>query len=143
MSTGGTSAALHATSSAERNAPGACDDGFLRDDALLVIVLITDEEDEEDCDPFFGCDGGTPADPAQWYTRLVTNKFNIESNIVMLSLVGLPGSSCADHAGRIIQFGSMFTNHAEGEICAGNYAEFFTEAISQIDTACQEFVPPG
>jgi len=128
---------------AERNAPGACNDGFLRDDALLVVVLITDEEDEEDCDPFFGCNGGTPADPQQWFTRLVTNKYNIETNIVMLTLVGLPGSSCADHASRILDFGSRFTNHAAGEICAGNYAEFFTEAISQIDTACQDFTPPG
>ncbi len=128
---------------AERNGPGACNDGFLRDDALLVVVLITDEEDEEDCVPFFGCDGGTPAGPNEWFTRLVTNKFNIETNIVMLSLVGLPGSSCADNASRIVDFGSRFTNHAEGEICGGNYAEFFTQAISEIDTACQDFIPPG
>ena len=128
---------------AERNVAGACNDGFLRDDALLVVVLITDEEDEEDCDPFFGCDGGTPAGPNEWFTRLVTNKCNIETNIVMLTLVGLPGSSCADHASRILDFGSRFTNHAAGEICAGNYAEFFTEAISEIDTACQDFTPPG
>lgn len=128
---------------AERNAPGACNEGFLRDDALLVVVLITDEEDEEDCIPIFGCDGGTPAGPNEWFTRLVTNKFNIETNIVMLSLVGLPGSSCADNASRIVDFGSRFTNHAEGEICGGNYAEFFTQAISEIDTACQDFIPPG
>lgn len=128
---------------AERNAPGACNDGFLRDDALLVVVLITDEEDEEQCIPLLGCDGGTPAGPNEWFTRLVTNKFNIETNIVMLSLVGLPGSSCADHGSRILDFSSRFTNHAEGEICAGNYAEFFTQAISEIDTACQDFIPPG
>lgn len=128
---------------AERNAPGACNDGFLRDDALLVVVLITDEEDAEQCIPIIGCDGGTPAGPNEWFTRLVTNKFNIETNIVMLSLVGLPGSSCADHGSRILDFGTRFTNHAEGEICAGNYAEFFTQAISEIDTACQEFIPPG
>ncbi len=126
----------------DRNAPGACNDGFLRDDALLVVVLITDEEDEEDCS-IFGCDGGTPAGPNEWFTRVVTNKYNIETNVVMLTLVGLPGSSCADHASRILDFGSRFTNNAAGEICAGNYAEFFTEAISQIDTACQGFTPPG
>lgn len=128
---------------AMRNLPGACNDGFLRDDALLVVVLITDEEDAEQCIPILGCDGGTPANPGEWFTRLVTNKFNVETNIVMLSLVGLPGSSCADNAGRIQDFASRFTNHAEGEICSGNYAEFFTEAISQIDTACEDFVPPG
>ncbi len=128
---------------AERNLPGACNDGFLRDDALLVVVIITDEEDEEDCVPIFGCDGGTPADPEQWFNRLVTNKFNIETNVVMLNLVGLPGSSCADNASRIRDFGSRFTNYSEGEICSGNYADFFTQAISQIDTACQDFTPPG
>ncbi len=126
----------------ERNVVGACNDGFLRDDALLVVVLITDEEDEEDCS-LFGCDGGTPAGPQEWYNRLVTNKFNIESNVVMLSLIGLPGSDCADRGDRIQDFASRFTNHAEGEICAGNYAEFFTQAISEIDTACQDFTPPG
>ena len=62
---------------------------------------------------------------------------------VMLNLVGLPGSSCADNASRIRDFGSRFTNYSEGEICSGNYADFFTQAISQIDTACQDFTPPG
>lgn len=128
---------------ANQNALGACNEGFLREDALLVVVIITDEEDEESCDPFFGCDGGTPANPDMWFNRLVSNKFNIETNVVMLSITGMPGSGCAEPADRILDFASRFSNNASGEICDGSFDQFFTQAISEIDTACQDFTPPG
>jgi hypothetical protein len=136
-------------------APGACNEGFLRDDALLVIVVITDEEDDDEfeCNHFPGSPGG----PSEWFDTIVQAKGGIESNAVVLSLVGLPPpddcppkvcgvqntESDAEIASRILEFTNMFTYSFVGPICAENYDSFFEEAVAVIETACDEFSPPG
>ena len=107
-------------------------------------MFLSDEEDEEDCGLFgLDCDGGSNGNPGEWFDSLVQFKGGVEENVVVLSLIGRSGSSCAENANRIANFTGRFTNHSVGEICAGGYDSFFTEAIAQIDTACEEFVPPG
>jgi hypothetical protein len=127
------------------NAPGACNDGFLRDDALLVLVLITDEDDAPDCVPFFGCvGGGSPGSPPEWAETIVQRKGGVQGNVVVLGIAGDQGNSCgADYSQRVIAFLNWFTNRSLGDICAPSYEQFFTDAISVIDTACDEFTPPG
>lgn len=141
------------------NAPGACNAGFLRDDALLVIVIITDEEDDHEID---GClqlpQPGSNGEPAGWFAGVVAAKGGIESNIVVLSLVGPPGpdpSQCpaldkcnggiegAEIADRVVSFTSMFTHGSVGRICEPSYAQFFAAAVSVIDSACDDFEPIG
>lgn len=138
-------------------APGACNEGFLRDDALLVVVIITDEEDDHEID---GClqqpQPGSSGDPPQWFDAVVAAKDGIESNIVVLSLVGpKPPNACpaldkctggidgAEQATRIIEFTEMFTYGFIGQVCAPSYEPFFQEAVSIIESACDDFVPPG
>src|SRR5690606_3984673 len=53
-----------------------CNDGFLREDSLLVVVLVTDEEDS----------GDSAGDPASWYESIVSARGDDPSRIVMLSL---------------------------------------------------------
>ncbi|MFO7565858.1 MAG: hypothetical protein R6X02_24665 [Enhygromyxa sp.] len=126
------------------NAPGACNEGFIRDDALLVVVIITDEDDKEDCVLFFGCEGGSDGDPPDWAQTFTQYKGGIEENIVVLSLVGGPNNSCgANNCSRLIQMTNLFTNGSVGDICAPSYEDFFNEAISVIDSACSNFTPPG
>ena len=110
--------------------PGDCNEFFIREDALLVIVFITDEPDRDS--------SGSPQD---WFDAIVEAKGGIEENIVVLPTV--PKSGCADAASDIEAFTQLFTNHAIGDICAGGYDTFFTDAIDEIDTACDMFVPPG
>lgn len=140
----------------QNQAPGACNDGFIRPDALLVVVIIADEEDDHEVD---GCQqlpqSGSPGDPATWYTGLTVAKNSVESNIVVLSLVGPIAQPCpaldkcqggidgAEVATRIVQFTEMFTNGSVGQICAPSYKQFFSDAISLIDEACENFIPPG
>ena len=62
MLTFGVSAALSACSDAQ-NGPGGCDEGFLRDDAILVVTFISDDPNKEDT--------GLPQD---WYNAVVTAK---------------------------------------------------------------------
>jgi hypothetical protein len=129
------------------NAPGACNDGFIRDDALLVVVIISDEDDKnEECIPFFGClpAGGSAGNPSDWAALFTQYKGGIQQNIVMLALVGGANNSCgADNSTRLIALTNWFINGSVGDICAPSYASFFNDAISVIDDACDNFVPPG
>ena len=126
------------------NAPGACNDGFIRDDALLVVVIITDEDDEEDCIPIFGCSGGSGGSPPDWAALFTQYKGGIADNIVMLGLIGGPNNSCgADNCDRLKSLTNWFTNGSVGDICAASYEGFFNSAISVIDSACNNFTPPG
>jgi hypothetical protein len=127
------------------NAPGACNDGFIRDDALLVVVIITDEEDTPDCVPFFGClGGGSEGNPPDWFQKFSDAKGGIQENIVMLALVGQSAQNVcsADHGVRLIALTNWFFNGSVGDICAPDYSPFFTQAISVIEDACDNFTPP-
>jgi hypothetical protein len=141
---------------AELNGPGACNDGFIREDALLVVVVITDEEDDHEqsaCGQL--AQPGSPGEPLDWFNGLVFTKKNVETNIVVLSLIGPVNPQCpaldkcnggingAELSNRITQFTQMFTYGSVGQICAPSYKQFFTDAIAVIDNACENFMPPG
>jgi hypothetical protein len=130
--------------SPELNAPGACNEGFIRDDALLVVVIVSDEDDAGDCIPFFGCLGGSVGDPPDWFMQFEQYKNGIQENIVMLALIGTTAqNSCgADHCTRLIALTNWFFNGSIGDICAPSYETFFADAISVIDDACDNFTPP-
>ena len=142
-------------------APGACNEGFIRDDALLVVVIITDEEDDHEQ---MGCVGGnvnadpqpgSNGEPPDWYDALVAVKGGNEKSIVVLSLVGpQEGETCpelqkcdggidgAEVASRLIEFTEMFTYGYVGPVCQP-YGPFFEAAIANIKSACDDFTPVG
>jgi hypothetical protein len=146
---------MAAALSDEMNAPGGCNDGFLRDDALLVIVLITDEEDDHE---IAGCNqapqDGSKGEPAEWFEAVTAAKNGAEKYVVVLSLIGPPGpepEACplldkcesgvdgAEVGHRIAEFTSMFTYGFVGRVCEPSYASFFEEAVSVIKGACDDF----
>jgi len=123
------------------SAPGGCNDGFLRDDALLILVLITDEDDDIE----------SLGDPTDWYTSVVSAKFNEPDNIVVLSLIwddsggnpnGCVVASDENTGTSIAEFTNMFTHGSVGSLCVDSYQQFFSDAIGVIDVACDEFEPP-
>ncbi len=137
---------------------GECNEGFLRDDALLVVVIITDEEDDHETEAE-ACSmmpsAGSMGDPQDWFDAIVAVKGGIETNVVVLSLVGVTeGTPCpaldkcnggivgAEPAPRLVELTEMFTHGHVGRIC-GQYDPFFEEAVADIKAACEEFVPPG
>lgn len=145
-------AAIEAVSPAQ-NAPGACNDGFLRDDAILVLTFITDEEDD-----IADMQMGSPGGPQQWYEAMVAAKGGDPEAVVVLGLVGdsnLPNGVClpdvdpnmngigAEAAPRLQSFVDMFPNGVLGSVCAPDYTPFFAEAVDVIDFACDNFEPPG
>ena len=148
VGTGGSSyeqpvGALLGAASAALEAPGGCNDSFLRDDAVLVATIVTDEDD-------------TASDglPEAWRERLLQVKHGDESALVLLGLVadenrpkGLPGGPCADlgpgGAPRLQAFIEGFRFGSLGAICADDYAPFFEQAVGVVGDACQQFVPPA
>jgi hypothetical protein len=119
-----------------------CNAKFLREDALLVLVLITDEEDA----------GNSQGGPAEWKASVVAAKGD-EEQVVVLSLLGhdkpnacIPeqwdGMDGAEIAPRLIEFTESFAHGEVGDVCAGSYAEFFQRGIEGIADACQVVVRP-
>jgi len=129
------------------NAPGACNAGFSRLDSLLIVVLITDEDDVPDqCDSDTQCATyGSGGDPQSWYDEIVSYKGGLAQNIVVLSLIGRKaGNSCgAQVAAKHIGFNKRFgENGYIGDVCAPTYDAFFTEVLPTIETACKNYEPP-
>jgi len=119
------------------NGPGGCNSGFLRDDAVLVITIITDEED------------GSPGTPDGWYQNIVAQKAGDGSGVVMLGLINDTDAGnpiCpvdSQDPAKIRQLIEMFPNSIQGSVCALDYSPFFNDAVDLIDTTCDEYVPVG
>jgi hypothetical protein len=110
-----------------------CNEGFLRDDAILVVTIITDENDDDG--------DGSAGTPDGWRQALLAAKGNNPNSIVVLSLTG--GNGCEEDAPRIQQFVSTFGDKGiAGSIC-GDFNSFFQSTVATIDSTCDDFIPPG
>ena len=125
---------------------GACNEGFLRDDAILVVTFITDEDDD--------LGDGSAGSVQDWRQGLISAKNGDESSIVVLGLFGdgdQPNPVCgslnnggAESSPRLRQFiDSWGPRGVFGSICAPDYTPFFQSAVDTIDTTCDTFMPPG
>ncbi|MCH9683891.1 MAG: hypothetical protein K0V04_20835 [Deltaproteobacteria bacterium] len=151
---------------------GQCNEGFLRDDAILVVTIISDEEDspldnsaapplDGTCSPA-DSDPNSAGDPAVWRDQVVAAKSGDQDAVVVLSLIGdcdvggnCPGIeledpldplgpvSGAEPAPRLREFTQSFGFGSVGPVCADDYAPFFEQAVSVIESACDDFVPPA
>lgn len=142
--------ALTEAISPDMNAAGACNEGFLRDDALLVFLAITDEEDDKDLPP--APQGGSLGDPDRWHDAILDAKNGKANNAVALALIG--GSpkfaDCPDLGGnnqgaeetpRIQEFVESFNINFVGNVCAAGYDTFFNEALEKVAEGCMKFIP--
>jgi len=129
------------------NEPGGLNSDFVRKPALLVAVIVTDEEDDHEIDPAWGSEG----DPAAWFAGLTAIKDGYAEDIVVLSLVGTPapnacppfqwdGKTGAEPAPRISEFTAMFPFGRVGDVCAPSYDAFFLDAVPVVADACASFV---
>jgi len=119
----------------------ACNGGFLRDDALLVVTIIQDDYDEVssgtvdewiealraaknyDEDAFAVLVLTTDIDVG--YQQIcVPNEFDPEKNRLRLLAEG-------------VEHGFI------GSICLENYEPFFADHVSALVDLCDDFVPPG
>jgi hypothetical protein len=131
--------------------PEGCNVGFAREDALLVVVDITDTDDPSAYPPGAGSTGG----PSEWFEALVASRGEVETNIVMISIIPPPSPTCtvegnwspllpgALDAPRLTEFTQMFTNHYIGDVCAADYGVLLGEALDAIETGCDDYTPVG
>lgn len=123
---------------AEAASEGA-NSGFLRNDALLFIVTITDEDEAL-------VDVGSTAEIRD---RILAAKGGDINRIVYLAIAG--GSDCngpygsAQDAVQARALADMFGSRgAFWDLCMGDLETAFEQVIEdQVDSACQDFVPQG
>jgi hypothetical protein len=115
--------------------------GFLRDDAVLFVVAITNEDE-----------GGFPsgANPQMIHDALVNAKGGEVNNVVFLG-VGA-ASVCFAYgeftvaAAQLEALAGLFEADSRGvfyDLCQENLVGAFDEAIQLVDSACDDFVPEG
>ncbi len=149
-------AAMEAAVRGDHDNPGDCNEGFMQDNALLVVVIVSDEWDgpgdpENTPIPSIGIKKGTltsPGDPISWFETVVASKGGVESNVVMLTLTH-GTNSCEPNfemgelpGGGLEALPGLFTNGFHGCI-DGDFSEIFSEALEVVSTACTNFTPVG
>ena len=129
-------------------AAGACNDGFVRDDAVLVVTVISDDYPVPGTDD----DASTVGAPMQWYEDVVAAKNGHPDHVVTLGIINTPEAACVSGAGdpivhptdRFVEFVGMFGDKGiMGNICENDYNAFFEQAVALIDSTCDEFEPEG
>jgi hypothetical protein len=113
--------------------------GFLREDAVLFIVAITDEDEQP----------VPAATPDEIAAKIIAAKGTID-NVVFLGIGG--DSDCdgpyggADEAEVLREVTQIFVDADRGlwwDLCQGDLETAFATALTIVDSACIEFNPPG
>lgn len=132
--------------------PQGCNQGFLRKDAILVLLFVTDEEDDNEKDEFQASHGG----PQDWYNAILEAKGGEQSAVVAVGLVGdvgTPNAICqdlqsdsvtgAERSPRLREFIGMFGERGRwGSVCAPDYNPFLQEVVNLVTESCDDFLPP-
>jgi hypothetical protein len=117
---------------------GGCNEGFLREDALLMVTFIQTNPDEPGWD-------GSEGTPAEWYQAVLDAKRGDAESVVMFNI---GGCNCGPHEGechpkdRLCTLTTMFPYHHQESALASDYGPAFNKAVGLVETACAEFVPP-
>jgi IMP cyclohydrolase len=125
-----------------------CSTGFLRKDALTVVVVITDEDDD-----WSEPDVDLETDAQAWFDGVVAAEDGIESNVVFLLISGgspkwpdcgpldLMTMTGADDSPKLTAWAQKFSHANTGSVCSSGYGSYLAESIAVIETACDEFEP--
>jgi hypothetical protein len=126
--------------------------GFLRDDALLAVVVLTDENDCSRMDdnftlPFAGdlCDDPSPVPP---YAQFLDDLTGAPGRWATAVIAGPGPGACssdfgnADEATRLIEFvGLAGDNGVMASICDGDLTIGLTQALMTFEQACNQLPP--
>lgn len=130
----------------EINDVGGCNEGFLRDDALLVLVLITDSMSAD----VPGADAHANENPAPWHPAIVDAKGGNPENAVAIGFIASGDTWCIPNgydgyqAPNLIDFiGDFGENGVVHNVCSQDYATEFANDIDLVLDACEGFVDPG
>jgi hypothetical protein len=116
------------------NEAGGCNAGFLREDGILFITLISDEDDEL-----------SAGEPADWESQVLARKGSNSGAVVTLGIVA--DGDLNDGVCRGLQDAPRLQSFAKslgliGSVCADDYSALFQQAVGWIAARCSDFVPP-
>ncbi len=119
------------------NAPGGCNEGFLRPDAMLVVVILTVFADTK-----------SPGTPEGLAASLIAAKDGYAEGIVVVGVLNTVDYSDGDYCGddpddRTRKFVEGFPNHVLGSYCAPDIGVNLVQAVDVIQAACADFTPPA
>lgn len=145
-----TASALVDAVSEDMNAEGECNEGFVRDNALLVFLVISDEEDNFETGAFE--QDGSLGDPQRWHDAIIDAKGGKETNVVALGLIGgsprfddcedlSVGLDGAEQTTRLQRFIDKFDQGFTGSVCGEGYDAFFNDALETVAEGCKFFIP--
>jgi hypothetical protein len=130
--------ALTAAMQPEINAPGGCNKGFLRDDALLMVTFVSLSKD------YGGGGNESEGYPFQWAEAVHDAKHGDDRAVVMLQLGPQEAGEPTCHADdQICELVEKFPYHLRVSFDAVDLGATFAEAAALVETACAGFVPPG
>ena len=109
----------------EINAPGGCNAGFLRDDALLMVTFIG------------GYDYNSKWDPGTWAANVLKAKKGDPGAVVMLSVVD---PTCPPQD-RICELVKKFPYYHLADVELDDYSVAFDAATDLVEVACAEYIP--
>jgi len=112
--------------SPELNAPGGCNEGFLRDDALLMVTLVND-----------GWDYMSPGTPKDWYKAVVATKNDDPEAIVMFN-IGI--DPCPDGE-EVCTMAQKFPYQHAVSIDVEDFSPAFDAATDLVEVACELLIP--
>ncbi|MEM6292792.1 MAG: hypothetical protein AAGA54_16075 [Myxococcota bacterium] len=112
-----------------------CNEGFVRDDALLVAVIVGDEPE--------GHSDASPGVPSTWYQSVIDAKGGQAENAVVLTITN--GDACTPplNDGGISAFADLFGDNGSKACIRDDFSASLGDSIDVITQACADFVPPG
>ena len=125
--------ALTAAVSPQLNWKGACNEGFLRDDALLMVTLVSDSYDWE------GKPLGSSGTPEEWAKAVIDAKHGDPRSVVMFSLLD-PACPPDDRTCTMVKMFPYWFIEYGG---VPDYGPAFDSASDLVQVACEGFSPPG
>ena len=121
--------------------------GFLREDAVLVVVMLTDEDTQE------FLDGHTRVEVRERVLEAVGGELE---RVFVLAIAGdqgiyeMPKTTCGGDYGtatpgrRLSSIVFSFRDQgAVQDICGGSLADVFSAVLDDVVKTCEGFVPPG
>lgn len=119
--------------------------GFLRDDSVLLIVLLTDEDTQ-----------GHTYPRAEIHDTIMDAVHGDRSRVVVLGIAGdqgvfeMPKTTChgphgsASPGRRLTSIVHTFRDKGRTQdICAGDFAAIFAQALEDVVNVCEDFHPEG
>lgn len=124
--------ALTAAVSHQLVGPGGCNDKFLRDDAVLVVVMLSSAYDAA------GTDDGSAGTPEEWAKAVTAAKHGDEKAVVMVNILD---GECP-WWDRTCALAKLFSYHYVADKDDLDYGVAFEQASGLAQLACEGFVAP-